>query len=128
MSRRARFAFAVGVVALVGTTLWLLPRRKANADAPYLPSDDEIVEVLPPGSTDPRSRELAALRKRLDANPRDVALAVRVARLDIEESRTRSDPRYLGHAQAALAPWWNAENAPPPVLVLRATIRQSLHD
>ena len=129
MTPRTRIAAAAGVMALVGAALFFLPRRKANADAPYVPRDDaEIVELLPTGATDPRSRERALLRKRLDANPRDVALAVRVARLDIEESRTRSDPRYLGYAQAALAPWWDAPDAPPPILVLRATIRQSLHD
>lgn len=129
MTRRTRIALVAGTVAALGAALWALPRRTANADAPYVPRDDgEIVEVLPPGSTDPRSRELAALRRRLESSPRDVALAVRVARLDIEESRARSDPRSLGHAQAALAPWWDAADAPPPVLVLRATIRQSLHD
>src|SRR5262249_43600551 len=38
------------------------------------------------------------------------------------------DPRFLGYAQAALAPWWNLQAPPVDVLVLRATIRQSNHD
>jgi len=128
MTRRARVGVAAGAMVFLLGALAIVPRRKANADAPYVPQADEIVEVLPPGSSDPRSRELTALHKRLEANPRDVALAVRVARMEIEGSRARSDPRFLGRAQAALAPWWGAADAPVPVLVLRATIRQSLHD
>jgi Tfp pilus assembly protein PilF len=86
--------------------------------------------VTAPGvvPADPRARELALLRRRLDADPQNLGLAVELAQLDIEESRARADPRYLGRAQAALAPWWNEPDAPPKVLLLRATIRQSLHD
>ncbi len=80
------------------------------------------------GSTDPRSRELASLRKSLGATPNALPLAVEVARRDIQESRSRSDPRYLGYAQAALSPWWAEPSPPPQVLLLRATIRQSTHD
>lgn len=36
-------------------------------------------------------------------------------------SRARSDPRYLGYAQAALGTWWDSPS-PPEVRVLRATI------
>jgi tetratricopeptide (TPR) repeat protein len=53
---------------------------------------------------------------------------LRFARQAIECSRTEADPRYLGRAQAALAPWWNLADAPAELLVLRATIRQSQHD
>jgi Tfp pilus assembly protein PilF len=109
-----------------------------------VPSDDrEVLERVPAlgagagaakastgggTPTDPRARELDALRRRLDADPKNLALAVELAQLDIEESRARADPRYLGRAEAALAPWWNERDAPPKVLLLRATIRQSLHD
>src|SRR5206468_962153 len=54
--------------------------------------------------------------------------ATHFARRAIEAGRDRGDPRFLGQAQAALAPWWNAARPPREVLVLRATIRQSLHD
>ncbi|WP_209005413.1 tetratricopeptide repeat protein [Steroidobacter agaridevorans] len=49
------------------------------------------------------------------------------ASADIESARTSGDPRYLGYAQAALAPWWNAKDAPLPVILLRAQIHQHNH-
>lgn len=74
------------------------------------------------------SREARAERSLLRGDPRDLATALRVARVNIEEARARSDPRYLGRAEGVLSPWWNAPEPPHEVLVLRATIRQSNHD
>jgi tetratricopeptide (TPR) repeat protein len=54
--------------------------------------------------------------------------ATALAAAHMRIARQEGDPRYLGYAQSALAPWWRDPNAPTPVLVLRATIRQSLHD
>ncbi len=42
--------------------------------------------------------------------------------------RARSDPRYLSYAEAALGPFWDLPSPPNDVLVLRATVRQSVHD
>jgi len=96
--------------------------------APFVPADPkEVLETLPVASADPFSRELRQLRLALASDPRNLELATRAARRYIERARADADPRYLGYAQAALAPWWNA-GAPASVLVLRATIRQSLHD
>ena len=96
--------------------------------APYIPgADDAVLERLPERS-DPSLREIKRLRAALDANPRDAALAVRLARRAIEASRETGDPRFLGQAQAALAPWWAQTDPPAAVLLLRATIRQSFHD
>lgn len=50
-----------------------------------------------------------------------------LARLDIQRARTLADPRYLGRAQATLSRWWALRAPPPEVLLLRATIEQSLH-
>jgi hypothetical protein len=98
------------------------------ASAPYIPSaDDAVLERLPERS-DPSLREIKRLRTALDAHPRDVGLAVRLARRSIEASRETGDPRFLGQAQAALAPWWAQSDPPAAVLLLRATIRQSFHD
>jgi Tfp pilus assembly protein PilF len=44
-----------------------------------------------------------------------------------ELGRVTGDPRYAGYAQAALAPWWSLEGAPQEVLVLRAALRQRMH-
>jgi tetratricopeptide (TPR) repeat protein len=125
---RRRITLAVGF-GVFAATVFLLRTRDDAAAHPRTPtSDQEILEHLPRGSLDPRARELADWRRRLASNPNDLATAVEVARRNIEESRSRSDPRYLGYAQAALGPWWGLASPPPQVLVLRATIRQSTHD
>jgi predicted Zn-dependent protease len=38
------------------------------------------------------------------------------------------DPRFAGYAQAALAPWWERSDPPSEVLLLRATLRQRVHE
>jgi Tfp pilus assembly protein PilF len=116
-----------GGVALLALLFGRAPH--AAASAPRVPSDpEEVLESRPLAASDERSREIVALRRALATSPRDLPRAVRLARLDIMLARERSDPRFLGHAQAALAPWWSEETPPVEVLVLRATIRQSLHD
>ncbi len=99
------------------------------AAAPYLPSSGRQVLERLPARFDPVQRELAQLRADLAANPRDLARASALARRCIEQARRDGDPRYLGYAQAALAPWWKLprERAPAEVLVLRATLAQSTH-
>lgn len=56
-----------------------------------------------------------------------MALATSLAQRYIGLSRSETDPRYLGYAQAALAPWWRQAAPPVPVRLLRATILQSTH-
>lgn len=131
MERRTVYALA-GIGGAVALSAILFGRAPtAAASAPRVPTDpNEVLETLAFGSatSDPKSREASALRAELAKNPQDLELATKLAKLDIQLSRERSDPRYLGHAQAALAPWWTMEDAPVDVLVLRATIEQSLHD
>ena len=62
------------------------------------------------------------------AAPNDVARAVALADAYYRIARSEGDPRYLGYAQAALAPWWKDPEAPTAVLVARATILQSNHE
>lgn len=99
--------------------------------APFAPaSDKEIVDRLPGRTAQAAaaaSRETRSMQGLLDANRQNLDIALRIAQLNIRRARSESDPRYLGQAQAALAPWWNAARPPTTVLVLRATIRQSLH-
>ncbi|MEO7255522.1 MAG: hypothetical protein ABIZ83_14905 [Casimicrobium sp.] len=68
------------------------------------------------------------MRTLLARDPKNLDLALRVAQLFMTRARTESDPRYLGQAQAALGAWWSQSEPPVPVLLLRATIRQSNHD
>ncbi|MCP3139797.1 tetratricopeptide repeat protein [Pyxidicoccus xibeiensis] len=101
----------------------------AGERVPFTPVSDAVVlEQVPAAAGDARARERASLRRALASQPGQLELALRLARLDIEESRVRGDPRYLGRAQAALAPWWEAKTPPPGVRVLRATILQGRHD
>jgi hypothetical protein len=95
--------------------------------APYIPRDGkQIVERLP-SRADPVQRELLRLRAELNKQPNDVALATTLAQRYIELARADGDPRYLGYAENALKPWWKLAEPPEPVLVLRATLRQSTH-
>lgn len=96
------------------------------AAVPLLPRDDaEVVETLPAAGTRDEDRRL---RRELAARPGDVALAVRVARRQLERARAEGDPREAGLALAALKAWPDAASAPVEVLLLQATLDQYLHD
>lgn len=96
----------------------------AAADQPYTPaSDTELVERLPKRL----GAEQRRLRDQLGAAPTNLPLALQLAREAIARSRALGDPRELGLAQAALAPWWSQPAPPAPVRLLRATIAQSQH-
>jgi hypothetical protein len=96
--------------------------------APYVPEhDSEILERLPFAPGDPVLRRLRALNDQLTRTPNDLPLAIQVAQGYAELGRVTGDPRYAGYAQAALAPWWDREPAPPEVLLLRAALRQRMH-
>jgi tetratricopeptide (TPR) repeat protein len=96
--------------------------------APFLPSDDaQVLERLPERAS-AQNRELKRLREAAAAAPNDVARAVALANAYYAVSHAEGDPRYLGYAQATLAPWWNDPQAPTPVLVSRALILQSNHE
>jgi hypothetical protein len=56
-----------------------------------------------------------------------MGLAVQLARRYHEEVAAEGDPRYIGYAQAALAPWWNEAEPPVPVRVVRAILKQFSH-
>jgi len=108
--------------------LILLVAAAPAAAAPFVPrADDQVLERLPE-KADPSLRALKRLRAAQSADPRNLDLAVPYARRAIEVSRQSGDPRFLGAAQAALAPWWSDPAAPPAAVLLRATIRQSQHD
>lgn len=97
--------------------------------APYRPaSDDDVLETLPTRAADPRTQEMRALRQALARNPRDADAALRLARRYFDEVAAEGDPRYIGYAQAALAPWWTQADPPPALRVMRAMLRQFNHD
>jgi predicted Zn-dependent protease len=100
----------------------------AATAAPYVPTDDAVVLERLPGKADPSLRALKRMRAALDAHPDRLEIALPLARKAVEASRATGDPRFLGQAEAALAPWWNATDAPAPAILMRATIKQSRHD
>jgi tetratricopeptide (TPR) repeat protein len=74
--------------------------------------DAEIIEVL------------AAKTK---TKPASIEEAIYQAKIALQSSRELQDPRYLGRARALLNPWWGKVDASQEVLVLQATVEQSLH-
>ncbi len=95
---------------------------------PYTPADDAVIlERLPLKPTDRFAAELRSLRRALMQDPNNLALARKLAQSYIKQARLDSDPRYLGYAQAALAPWWEQSQPPAEVRVLRAIVLQANH-
>lgn len=100
----------------------------AACAAPFLPaSDAQVLERLPARASDPRAQELQALRAAWRQSPGDADRAVRLAERYFDAVAAEGDPRYIGYAQAALAPWWNLPAPPPAVRVLRAKLLQFDH-
>jgi len=114
-------ALAVALAAAVAMT-------GAAVATLYLPPDDSVVLERLPEKLDPALGELKRMRVALKANPANLDVALIVARRSIEAARETGDPRFLGQAQASLAPWWSAADPPAAALLLRATVRQSQHD
>ena len=90
--------------------------------APYLPASDGA--VLAELSAGTRRADVAA--RRMAQNRMDVAIPL--AQFYLQQSRLSGDLRYLGYAQAVLAPWVTHKPAVPDVLVLQATVQQSRHE
>jgi tetratricopeptide (TPR) repeat protein len=109
-------------------SVWLpLALHPCRAE-PYRPTaDTQVLATVPARASDPRARELLALRQAWRADPQDVVLSVRLARRYFEEVAAEGDPRYVGYAQAALQPWWALSDPPAPVRVMRALLLQFDH-
>ena len=122
---RTRLLFGLQLTLALAVVLTLMLIRTVEA-APYRPADDsEILERLPATG---EAGETAAWRQALAADPNDLALALTVARADYRRGLAESDPRFLGYAEAALAPWWDRPSPPVEVLVLRGLLKQRRHD
>jgi tetratricopeptide (TPR) repeat protein len=113
----------VGLAAALTAAAWVAPNRAAAAAPTFVPADPRQVIARVP-VRDPAE---AAARQALAAAPDRVELAVALARSDVERYRERSDPRFLGRAQATLGRWWTLTEPPADVLLLRATIEQAVH-
>src|SRR4051812_7234266 len=112
---------------LAGVMLILMLGVGTALATPYTPlRDDAVLERLPEKG-DPSLAQLKRMRAALAARPGDLGIAVPVARKALDAARELGDPRFLGQAQAALAPWWTGDDVPAAALLLRATLKQSQH-
>ncbi len=121
------------LAAVFLTILWLSSIIAITVHAaPFVPDkENEVVDQLPGNAGKIAAaasvRESRRAQTALKQNKNNLNLALHIAQLNIRRARTESDPRYLGQAEAALAPWLSESRPPITVLVLRANIRQSLH-
>jgi len=89
---------------------------------PHVPDKEEaVLAELSVGTryTDGSARRLA--RDRVD-------VAIPLAQFYVQQSRLSGDLRFLGYAEAVLAPWMKQSPPNPDVLVLQATLQQSRHE
>lgn len=132
-SRAWRAGAARLVLTLVALFGAVAPAFSAEESALQIPTqDDAIVEHLPTHVGDAAQRRAAiaaerAQRTQLQEHPNELGLALQAANDALARGRLRGDPRELGVAQAALAPWWTRADAPPEVRLVRATVLQSQH-
>ena len=96
--------------------------------APMIPlTDATVVEILPDAGN-PEAQQLRRLQLALTRAPNLLDLALRVAALDIQLGQSETDPRYDGRAEAALAPWIDQPDPPTQVRLMRAILRQRVHN
>ncbi len=88
----------------------------------------EVIAILPTRPAPVAGQDLAERQRLLRADPTNAELAADVVERLIRLARLDADPRHLGQATAALAPWWDLAQPPAALLTLRGVIRQSLHD
>jgi len=121
-------------LAILCALVAVAPSFAAEESALRIPTqDDAIVEHLPTHVGDAAERRAAraaerAQRLQLQQHPDELGLALQAANDALARGRLRGDPRELGVAQAALAPWWARADAPPEVRLVRATVLQSQHE
>jgi Tfp pilus assembly protein PilF len=95
---------------------------------PYVPASNQIVLERVPSTSDPRVRRFDAFRRQVAAaKPGDPSVAIALANAYLDYGRDTGDARYLGRAQAVIAPWLARRPAPIDALLVSATILQSRH-
>src|SRR5271170_6008010 len=107
---------------LVCTVLLALTAMSTVGARPYIPADDAAVLAhLSPGTTHTSMQIRRQAAARLD-------VALPLAQFYISQARASGDSRFLGYAEAALAPWVAQATPLPAALVLQATVQQSRHE
>jgi tetratricopeptide (TPR) repeat protein len=92
------------------------------AARPFVPANDaQVLAELPAGARHAEVSAQRLARGRLD-------VAVPLAQFYIGQARATGDLRFLGYAEAVLAPWVAQATPVPAALVLQATLQQSRHE
>jgi tetratricopeptide (TPR) repeat protein len=111
----------VSVGRLVIAMLVALAPLAGARSAPYTPgSDAQVLAELPAGARHSSIATRELTRTRLD-------IALPLAQFYISRARATGDLRFLGYAEAILAPWMSRPDVAAQVMVLHATILQSRH-
>lgn len=108
-------------LVLAATPLLVLARE------PYRPQTRDAVVLQVPIDEQPSLQALRRLDRERRDTPQSLPPTLAYARKAIEVGRTRVEPRFIGHAEAALRPF-SVEPIDPEVRVLRATLAQHRHD
>jgi tetratricopeptide (TPR) repeat protein len=108
--------------ALRAAAVLIAAGTPAALAGPHVPADENT--VLAELSTGTRYADVSARRL---ARAR-VDVAIPLAQFYIQQARLSGDLRFLGYAEAVLAPWANQTPPNPTVLVLQATLQQSRHE
>ena len=124
-SRQVLYRASMAAVVASAVAAWAV--RDALAE-PFIPKNDSVVLEHLPNAMNGAVRALRRQHEALAADAKNLVLAVAVAAADIDQARRLGDPRYLGRAEAALAPWPLGPHTPAMVLLLQAVILQSNHD
>lgn len=125
METKARMDLLMRSILALG--FWILVMLAAVAQAqPRRPSSDhEVLEtVLEPR----RGLVLKRLRDLLSTSSANIDLAAQLAQAHLTLATRTGDPRHLGYAQAALAPWWRQSKPPLRIALLRSSLHQKRHD
>ena len=102
----------------------LAPTAQSAPRSPV--SDATVIEKLPFRAGDSRARELETLRASARKSPGDAAAAAALAQAYFDMAQARSDPRYVGYADAVVSQF--DSNLSIDLLVIRGTLYQYRHD
>ena len=125
--RRRRYSYRSLLCAAAGFALCCGSAFAGEHAQPYVPASDSVVLEHLPSIRDPRVRRFDALRQQTATRPHDLPRSVALANAYLDYGRDTGDARYLGRAQAVIAPWLAKRPAPIEALMVQATILQSRH-
>ncbi|HET9679874.1 MAG TPA: tetratricopeptide repeat protein, partial [Gammaproteobacteria bacterium] len=118
--------YAASLFILILSALLITPVKAMTAET-WIPASDDVVLADLPASNSPLWRAIRTWRSTLEKQPDNQQAAAALARAYLELRRVTGDPRYLGYAQAALAPWWQQAKPPADILLVRARLKQTQH-